>query len=72
MTTFLIRDLMEESRKLGRRVTQTELAKAAGVAIPTITRLVNNQRKRPEPRRFYNRLPRSLLRFWAEKLPLTI
>ena len=50
MTTFLIRDLMEESRKLGRRVTQTELAKAAGVAIPTITRLVNNQRKRPEPR----------------------
>ena len=50
VTTFLIRDLMEESRKLGHRVTQTELAKAAGVAIPTITRLVNNQRKRPEPR----------------------
>ena len=49
MATFLIRDLMEESRKLGHRVTQTELAKAAGVAVPTITRLVNNQRKRPEP-----------------------
>ena len=49
MATFLIRDLMEESRKRGHRVTQTELAKAAGVAIPTITRLVNNQRKRPEP-----------------------
>ena len=49
MTTFLIRDLMEESRKRGHRVTQTDLAKAAGVAIPTITRLVNNQRKRPEP-----------------------
>ena len=31
MTTFLIRDLMEESRKLGHRVTQTDLAKAAGV-----------------------------------------
>lgn len=49
MATFLIRDLMEEARKGGHRVTQTDLAKAAGVAIPTITRLVNNQRKRPEP-----------------------
>lgn len=49
MAIYRIRDLIEESRKLGRRVTQTELAKAAGVATPTITRLVNNQRKRSNP-----------------------
>ena len=54
MTTFLIRDLMEESRKRGYRVTQTDLAKAAGVAIPTITRLVNNQRKTPQNPGFYD------------------
>lgn len=49
MAIYRIRDLIEESRKLGRRVTQTDLAKAAGVATPTITRLVNNQRKRSNP-----------------------
>ena len=49
MANLRIRELIEESRKLGRRVTQTELAKAAGVATTTITRLANNQRKRHDP-----------------------
>ena len=49
MASFRIRDLIEESIKVGNRVTQTDLAKAANVAIPTITRIANNQRTRPDP-----------------------
>ena len=49
MASFRIRDLIEESIKVGNRVTQTDLAKDAGVAIATITRIANNQRKGPDP-----------------------
>ena len=50
MANLRIRELIEESRRrVGRRVTQTELAKAAGVTQQTITRLANNQRKRLDP-----------------------
>ena len=49
MATLRIKELMEESRKVGRRVTQADLAKDAGVAQQTIARLANNQRKRLDP-----------------------
>ena len=49
MANVRIRELIEESRKVGRKVTQTDLAKAAGVAQQTIARLANNQRKRLDP-----------------------
>lgn len=49
MANLRIKELMEESRKVGRRVTQADLAKDAGVAQQTIARLANNQRKRIDP-----------------------
>ena len=49
MANVRIRELIEESRKVGRKVTQTDLAEAAGVAQQTIARLANNQRKRLDP-----------------------
>ena len=49
MANFRIRDLIEESIKMGNRVTQTDLAKAAGVTTTAITRYANNKRRRPEP-----------------------
>ena len=49
MANVRIRELIEESRKVGRKVTQADLAEAAGVAQQTIARLANNQRKRLDP-----------------------
>ena len=49
MANLRIKELMEESRRVGRRVTQADLAKDAGVAQQTIARLANNQRKRLNP-----------------------
>ena len=49
MANVRIKELMEESRRVGCRVTQADLAKDAGVAQQTIARLANNQRKRLDP-----------------------
>lgn len=48
MARFQIRELMEEARRAGVKVTQTELAKNAGVSVPSIWRIANDETKRPD------------------------
>ena len=47
MARFQIRELMEEARRAGVKVTQTKLAKNAGVSVPSIWRIANNETKGP-------------------------
>ena len=47
MARFQIRELMEEARRSGVKITQTKLAKNAGVSVPSIWRIANNETKGP-------------------------
>ena len=49
MITFRIRELLEESKKTGKKVTQTGLAKAAGTSQTTIWKIVEGKTKAPDP-----------------------
>ena len=49
LAKFRIRELIEESRQGGRRVTQTALAQSAGVAVPSIWKIVEGKTKAPDP-----------------------
>ena len=49
LAKFRIRELIEESRRRGRRVTQTTLAQSAGVAVPSIWKIVEGKTKAPDP-----------------------
>lgn len=49
LAKFRIRELIEESRQKGRKVTQTILAKSAGVAVPSIWKIVEGKTKAPDP-----------------------
>ena len=49
MITFRIRELLEESKKNGKKVTQTGLAKAAGTSQTTIWKIVEGKTKAPDP-----------------------
>ena len=49
MAKFRIRELIEAAKNKGAKVTQTNLAEAAGVAVPSIWKIVEGKTKAPDP-----------------------
>ena len=49
MITFRIRELIEESKNTKKKVTQTALAKAAGISQASIWKIVEGKTKAPDP-----------------------
>lgn len=49
MAKFRIRELIKEARDRGAKVTQTTLAEAAGVAVPSIWKIAEGKTKAPDP-----------------------
>ena len=49
MITFRIRELIEESKNTKKKVTQTALAKAAGISQASIWKIVAGKTKAPDP-----------------------
>ena len=49
MANFRVRELIEESKKTGKKVTQTELAKAAGISQASMWAIVEGKTKAPSP-----------------------
>ena len=49
MATFRIDELMLESKRLGKKITQKELAEAANVVPTTINKIIHGETKAPKP-----------------------
>ena len=49
MATFRVRELIEESKRTGKKVTQTALAKASGISQASIWKIVEGKTKAPDP-----------------------
>lgn len=49
MARFRIREIMEESKKKGNKITQTTLASKAGVAQSYIWKIINSETTAPDP-----------------------
>ena len=49
MVAFRIKELIEESKRAGKKVTQTGLAKAAGISQTSIWKIVEGKTKAPAP-----------------------
>ena len=49
MVTFRIRELLDESKRAGKKVTQTALSKAAGISQASIWKIAAGKTKAPDP-----------------------